>query len=235
MKHPIWQFDEFRQVGRDYSRPDEVDIYDPSHAQFRDLVAEAEEILSLLDIRPDEVLVDIGAGTGTFALQAARRGAEVHALDVSRAMLDRARSKAGEAGLTGITHHHAGFLTHELPAAFADAVTTTYALHHLPDFWKGVALERIHRLLKPGGRLFIRDIVIPSQHSMETIGAFIARQEAAGGDFLREDAEGHFRDEHSTYDWAMDGLLTRAGFTIESKRQAAGVICDFLCARYAES
>ncbi len=52
-----------------------------------------------------------------------------------------------------------------------------------------------------------------------------------GGDFLREDAEGHFRDEHSTYDWVVDGLLTRAGFTIISKEMNQGVLATYLCTK----
>jgi hypothetical protein len=53
----------------------------------------------------------------------------------------------------------------------ADLVTTKYALHHLPDFRKAAALVRINRMLRPVGRLFLRDVVFSFEArglSMET-------------------------------------------------------------------
>lgn len=50
-------------------------------------------------------------------------------------------------------------------------------------------------------------------------------------DFLQDDAEMHFREEYSTYDWVMDGLLTRAGFAIDDKQLQDGVLGIYLCSR----
>jgi SAM-dependent methyltransferase len=50
-------------------------------------------------------------------------------------------------------------LTYEHAGPRADFVYSRYALHHLPDFWKSVALERLHRVLAPGGVLRLWDIV----------------------------------------------------------------------------
>jgi putative AdoMet-dependent methyltransferase len=46
---------------------------------------------------------------------------------------------------------HAGFLTYAHRDEAADAVVSRMALHHLPDFWKVVALDRVRALLKKGG------------------------------------------------------------------------------------
>src|SRR5690606_7325365 len=94
---PAWHLDEFRQVGRDYGQQSEVDVYDSSHADFRDIRAESRQALDLLEVQSGQVLVDIGCGTGTFVIEAAKRGAIVHAVDVSEAMLACARSKAAQA------------------------------------------------------------------------------------------------------------------------------------------
>lgn len=226
-----WQYDEFQQVGKDYGRPEEVAVYDDSHGEFREVDAENKAILDELDLRAGAVLVDIGCGTGAFAVQAAPYCRHVHAVDVSEAMLRYARDKAKHTGVTNIDFHHAGFLTYVHEEASVDAIVTTFALHHLPDFWKGIALQRMHRLLKPGGKLFLRDVVIPEHNALQHIAGFIAKQAEAGGDFLREDAEAHFREEYSTYDWIMDGLLTRAGFTIEKKSVQEGILAGYLCTR----
>ena len=229
-----WQYDEFKQVGKDYSMPVEVEVYDSSHADFRDLEKEGNAVLDHLAIRRSDVLIDFGAGTGTFAIQAAHRCARVYAVDVSEAMIDYAKAKAAKAGLSNIVFCHGGFLTYEHRDQVADAIVTTFAFHHLPDFWKGIALARLNRMLKSDGQLYIRDVILQERCPLENIQKFIDMQEAAGGDFLREDAEGHFREEFSTYDWIMDGLLSRAGFTIKSTSIEAGVIGNYLCTKNSD-
>ncbi|WP_439488010.1 hypothetical protein [Algoriphagus sp.] len=97
--------------------------------------------------------------------------------------------------------------------------------------WKGIALERLHKMLAYGGSLYIKDVVIEKENSTRNIQAFIGRQELLGGDFLRDDAEVHFREEFSTYDWILDGLLERAGFKILSKELYDGVIAEYLCVK----
>lgn len=226
-----WQYDEFKQVGTDYGSKAEVDIYDASHADFRNIEAESIKVLDALEIKEGDRLIDFGSGTGTFAIQAARRCARVYAVDVSQAMLDCAAAKAVTAGLANIEFHLAGFLTYEHAAVPVDAVVTTFAFHHLPDFWKGIALKRIKGMLKPGGQLYLHDVIMEESSALENVAAFIDKMAAVGGTPLREDCERHFRDEFSTYDWVMDGLLTRAGFTIRSKHVEEGVLGTYLCAR----
>ena len=230
MSRPLsWQYDEFKQVGKDYSEPTEVEIYDATHADFRDQEAESNQVLDTLEIKTNDVLVDFGSGTGTLAIQAAQRGAQVHAVDVSKAMIDYAKAKARKAGVANIEFTHNGFLTYEQKDQFADAIVTTFAFHHLPDFWKGIALTRVHRMLKSHGKFYLRDVILQEDCPLAAIQRFIDKQDAAGDDFLREDAEGHFREEFSTFAWIMDGLLSRAGFTIKNKRMHEGVIGDYLC------
>ncbi len=228
-----WQYNEFKQVGKDYGTESEVEAYDSSHADFRDIERESREVLEALGVEESDRLIDLGSGTGTFAIEAARRCAGVWAVDVSEAMIRRAEAKAEGAGVSNIEFCHGGFLTHEHGGEPVDVITTTFALHHLPDFWKGIALRRMSDMLKPGGQLYICDLVIDEMDAVENIGEFIEEQAAAGGDFLREDAEGHFREEFSTYDWVMDGLLERAGFAIDRKCIESGVIGTYFCTRNA--
>jgi ubiquinone/menaquinone biosynthesis C-methylase UbiE len=226
-----WQYDEFKQVGTDYSTKAEVEIYDSSHAEFRDMEAESLKILDALGIKADDRLIDFGSGTGTFAVHAGRRCARVYAVDVSQAMIDHAVAKAVKAGAANIEFHHAGFLTYEHNDSPVDAVVTTFAIHHLPDFWKGIALQRVNSMLKPGGKLYLRDVILEETNALANIAALIAKLAAAGGKRLREDTEMHFRDEYSTYVWVMDGLLSRAGFTITSKQIDDGVLGTYICTK----
>jgi ubiquinone/menaquinone biosynthesis C-methylase UbiE len=96
-------------------------------------------------------VVDLGAGTGRFALAAARRFGQVTAVDISPAMLEFLRQRAAAAGATNLECVQAGFLSYQHAGPPPDAVDTRNALHQLPDFWKAVALDRIGRMLRPGG------------------------------------------------------------------------------------
>lgn len=230
-KNIVWQYDEFKQIGKDYSSKSEVEVYDSSHADFRDIEAESLRVLDLLEIKESDALIEFGSGTGTFAVMASQRCRLVSAVDVSLAMLDLSKEKASRANVSNIEFHHAGFLSYEHRALPVQVVTTTLALHHLPDFWKGVALKRIYNMLSPNGKLYINDVILSDTNITENIQALIEHQAAVGGDFMRKDVEAHFREEFSTYDWVMEGLLVRSGFKIESKSIEGGVLGTYLCSR----
>ena len=70
----------------------------------------------------------------------------------------------------------AGFLSYDHEGPPADLVYSRYALHHLPDFWKAVALDRVRRLLAPGGLLRLWDVVyhFPAAEATERIEAWCA-------------------------------------------------------------
>lgn len=224
-------YDEFRQVGKDYGLASEAEAYDSSHANFRDVEAENRALLDRLDLDPDAVVIDFGAGTGAFAVSAAKRCRMVYAVDVSEAMLALARSRAEREGLSNVELRHAGFLSYQHDGSKAAALTSSFSFHHLPDFWKGIALRRMRGMLAAGGKLFIRDVVLQEGQPMEAIAGFIAKQGSLGGDFLRKDAQGHFREEFSTYDWVMRGLLERSGFRIQDEAFFDGVIAEYLCVK----
>jgi len=226
-----WQYNEFKQVGKDYSLPSEVEMYDSRHSDFRDIEKESDAVLDILQPGKNDVMIDFGSGPGTFAIQAALRCAKVYAVDVSQPMIDYAIIKAEKAGVSNIEFCHSGFLNFEYKGHAVDFITTTFAFHHLPDFWKGIALKRMNIMLKPGGQLFIHDAIIEEHHALENIAALIEKLAAAGGIFLQEDAEGHFREEFSTYDWILDGLLSRTGFAIKSKNIEDGVIGTYYCTK----
>ena len=227
--YPAWHYDEMKQVGKDYNDATEVEAYDGRHGAFRDVEKENEAILEALDVKPEHIIIDIGSGTGAFALQAARKCTRVYAVDISEAMLEYAKKKSGAAGITNIIFCHGGFLTYAHTAPPVDAIVTNTALHHLPDFWKGVALQRLNKMLKIDGQLFLSDIVLEQRNIDGNIARLIETVEKKAGPEVRKDIEAHIRNEYSTYDWIMDGLLEHAGFEITSKVIAGGVIGRYRC------
>lgn len=228
-EYPSWQYDEMKQIGKDYDSLAEVEAYDTRHGRFRNVEKENEEILKSIRVQPDHILIDIGTGTGAFAIQAAARCARVYAVDISHSMLEYAKNKAAKTGITNVEYCQGGFLTYSHGGQPADAIVTNTAFHHLPDFWKGIALQRMSSMLKPGGQLYLSDVIFEQQNVRENIERFIAKLEGVAGPELRKDVEVHIRQEFSTYDWIMDGLLKRAGFAILGKVIQDGVIGRYLC------
>lgn len=230
-KNIPWQYDEFQQVGTDYADMDEVAMYDSRHSDFRDMEAESIQVLDSIEIKNTDVLIDFGCGTGTFAILAAKRCQNVHAVDVSQAMINYAGAKAVQNGVSNIKFHQAGFLTYEHEGQPVDTIVTTFAFHHLPDFWKGIALKRLGAMLKPGGVLYMHDVIMEEANAIENIAAFIDTLSIKGGQSMKEDAERHFKDEFSTYGWVMDGLFSRSGFSIRSKVIDSGVFGTYMCVK----
>ncbi|MDL5503803.1 MAG: class I SAM-dependent methyltransferase, partial [Candidatus Methanoperedens sp.] len=134
-------------------------------------------------------------------------------------------------GTANIEFHNAGFLTYEHSGAPADAVVSQLALHHLPDFWKLIALKRVFGMLKSGGKFFLKDTVYSFDENTHEafFNNLIGIIRKAGGTQIADDLEIGIRDEYSTLDWIMEALLLRAGLTIDEKQYSEGFIAVYLC------
>lgn len=220
-------------AGRDFRSRDVVEAYDAYHRRFRNTEQENASIISTLGLQASQTIADFGSGTGAFVLQAARHCAKVHAIDVSRAMLDYTEWKAQSAGVTNIVCHHGGFLTYVHSDPLLDAIISSMAFHHLPDFWKQKALFRLNAMLKPGGKLFLADVVFSENEYEANIAGWIREMTAKVGKDMAADLESHLCTEYSTFVWIMEGLLTRAGFSIDNAEHTNGVLAKYLCTKIA--
>ena len=116
---------------------------------------------SLGKLQAGERVVDVGSGAGVDSLIAGRmvgETGEVVGIDMTPAMLQKAQAAAEASGLTNVTFRE-GF-GEALPVvdAWADVVISNGVLNLFPD--KAAALKEMARVLKPGGRLQIADILV---------------------------------------------------------------------------
>jgi SAM-dependent methyltransferase len=112
-------------------------------------------------VQGGEVVLDLGCGAGTDLLIAAQMtgpGGRVIGVDMTSAMLDRARASAEEMGLANVELHESLIESLPLEDASVDVVISNGVIDLVPD--KEVVLDEIDRVLKPGGRLQIADVVI---------------------------------------------------------------------------
>ena len=221
-----WMMDELAHAGPEHLDPEFVAGYD--RKQGYPGPEEDLAIFAAYGLDGTSTVVDIGAGSGQFALAAARRFGHVTAVDVSPAMQAVLSKRAAAAGLANLECVQAGFLSYEHSGPPADGVYTRHALHQLPDFWKGIALDRIARMLRPGGVLRLRDLIYDFRPD-ETEEVFRdwfghAAADPAEG-YTSEDYAEHIRTEFSTFRWLLEPMLAAAGFeilTVEFERHLYG-------------
>jgi 2-polyprenyl-3-methyl-5-hydroxy-6-metoxy-1,4-benzoquinol methylase len=176
----------------------------------------ARAALSMLGVKKGWRIADIGCGNGVLATEAALMGAEVDAIDISPAMLALAEIYARDRKAP-VRTQSAGLLSFAYQPNSYDLIVSEFTLHHLPDFWKAVAMSRIFAALKPGANFYLRDIVFVSMpdggdRSVEQWADFNIKNH----EFARDSVVTHMRDEYSTFGWVMERMLTEVGFTLVS-------------------
>ena len=228
-----WRYNEWKPCGVNYNSVLCASSYDVHHRKFRDYQKESEQMIALLDLGEEQTVIDMGCGTGAFAIHAAQRCKKVYAVDVSKAMLRCARGKAKKVKLDNIEFHHGGFLTYDHRANPADVIVSTAVLHHLPDFWKLVGLKRLAQMCKAGGKLYLFDVVFSFNVNdyEDRIDRWVKSTAERVGPPFDLEVKTHVREEYSTYNWVMEGMLERAGFSIESANYINEFMVAYLCTR----
>lgn len=116
-------------------------------------------------LRPADVVLDLGCGTGSLAIELAPHVSQVHALDCSGAMLEIARRKAAAQSIENITFLQG---TVQEPPAFEPAsfdVVCAYSILHLvPE--RAALLRQVMGWLKPGGLLIASTLVLRDSRSL---------------------------------------------------------------------
>jgi tRNA (cmo5U34)-methyltransferase len=140
--------------------------------------------------------LDVGCGAGNYTLKLLRNlpDLEVTLVDLSRPMLDRAVERVRGATRGAVTELQGDIRTLSLPSAAYDIVLAAAVLHHLRthDEWRSV-FAALHRALRPGGSLWIFDMVESSSPAIERM------MKARYGEYLADFKDAAYRDHVFAY------------------------------------
>ena len=167
-------------------------------------------------VKPDIAVLEFGCGTGSTAIAHAAYVNHIQAIDLSANMLEIARSKAADAGVSNVTFQQASIDAFEAPDESFDAILGLSILHLLTD--RNAAIAKVYRMLKPGG-IFVSSTVClgDSMKWLKPIAPTIGRlfglviRVLTSADLLRS--------------------LTDAGFTIEQEWQPGPKKAVFIVAK----
>lgn len=180
---------QFGQVAANYSTS-------AVHAAGEDLA----RLVAAAELTGRERVLDAGSGAGHTALAVAPHAAQVVSVDLAASMLEQGRRLAAARGLANVEFRVGDVEALEFPDASFDVIVSRYSAHHWPH--PGRALAGFHRLLRPGGRFVLSDIVSRDDPTYDTHLQAI--------ELLRDPS--HVRD-HTAQEWLA--LLAAEGFAAE--------------------
>ncbi len=224
---PKWLYNEFQYAGVNYENAEIARQFERRHNSFRNFELEFQKIRERVGLRPTDVALDIGCGSGAFVIPAAKFCQKVYGADVSKSMLDLLQEKIESQGLKNVELFNEGFLSYRHKREPVDVVVSSIALHHIPDFWKAVALKKIADVLKPNGKLYLLDVFFNfpiSNWQSGTQTVLDAMSKAAG-----REANVHISSEFSTFDWIIEGFFERVGLNIEQIFDDATFLRAYVC------
>lgn len=150
-------------TGRSWAR--ELDYPEPELSRVPDGTVESFAGVAnhwlLGRIEPGQVVLDLGCGAGTDLLIAAQMtgpGGRAIGVDMTAAMLERTRASATDMGLANVELHESLIESLPVEGASVDVVISNGVIDLVPD--KEAVFDEIDRVLRPGGRLQIADVII---------------------------------------------------------------------------
>lgn len=179
-----------------------------------ELVAQA----AATHLHPGDTILDLGCGAGNFTLRVLQEinPLDCHLVDLSRPMLERAKQRIQAAGTESVTVYQTDLRQLSLPDSSVDSILAGAVLHHLRDEsdWTAV-FSKLHRWLKPGGRLYVADLVIFDEPAVNRLmwNRFGRHLESIGGPDYRRKVFAYVEKEDSprSLPFQLD-LLRRVGF-----------------------
>jgi SAM-dependent methyltransferase len=150
---------------------------------------------ALAELRPGEIVLDLGSGGGIDVLLSARRvgpTGKAYGLDMTEDMLSLARENQAKSGLTNVEFLKGEIEQIPLPDNSVDVIISNCVINLSAD--KGRVLREAFRVLKPGGRFAVSDVVVRGEVPAEIRRSVELWIGCVAGALEEQEYEGHLRD-----------------------------------------
>lgn len=208
-------FDEYSPPGNEYNIEEKAKEWNSL-----DNRQNPQNDLRMLDLSSDDVLLDIGCGAGFHLIEASKTCSYVYGLDISKEMLKICNHIISKRKIKNVTTYNKGFLSIPELKTKPTKVFSWGALHHLPDFWKYVALQNIANTLPNGGQFYLLDMIYsfnpPDYNYYQKL--FIEEVHSEQGNKVASDVVCAFSEEYVTFDFILEKFIELSGFEIISKK-----------------
>ncbi|MCE2852249.1 MAG: class I SAM-dependent methyltransferase [Chloroflexaceae bacterium] len=162
--------------------------------------ADLQGLIAATALTGRERVIDVGCGAGHVTVALAPKAHHITAVDLTQAMLDQTTAQVSARGYTNVSTHRADVAALPFADAAFDVAVSRYAAHHFAD--PLAALREVRRVLVPGGRWLLVDVVSPPSPMADTYLNTV--------EILRDPS--HVRD-HSVAQWLE--MCAQAGFVAQ--------------------
>lgn len=122
-----------------------------------------DTLLRMSAVTADDTVLDVACGPGIVACELARHARSVTGVDITPGMLQQARQRQRQQGLSNVQWQEANAVQLPFAADTFSLVVTRYSFHHLQDVQQ--ALREMMRVCAPGGRVLVADVVMPDEQA----------------------------------------------------------------------
>lgn len=185
-----------------------------------------KKIVEFTQPKSQDIVLDLGAGTGAVSFALAPRVKRVIAVDISESMLAEARKKAEDANIGNIEFVVGDFLQPNVSEK-VDAIVSNIALHHLTDEDKAKAIANMAGLLNDKGRIVLGDVIIffdttqkQADEVLDAIEDYFGRKKSKAIKRLRE----VFKKRHPAKFETLEKIFADAGLKIEKVEKMFSII-----------
>ncbi|KAF1831282.1 methyltransferase, UbiE/COQ5 family protein [Decorospora gaudefroyi] len=153
--------------------------------------------VALASLAPGERVIDLGCGAGIDVLLASKRVGGlggVVGVDMNEEMLKKARSNARKTNSTNVTFINSRITAVDLPDSCADVILSNCVVNLVPGSEKPLVFREMHRLLKPGGRVAVSDILTKrtlTEEMQKNVALYVG---CVAGASRKEEYEGWLKD-----------------------------------------